>query len=162
VEEVRLKEGRSILKCGREEECGRESCLGCGGEVWGGEACGCFGGKGGRRVQEGEGGKEGEVGGERTEEKKREECRLFVERAMSEALIRTVSLFEVERRAKETRRADLFLSLIFQCPRCELGFTKSEACNKMTCPRDGYKMCESSTSLRSLFRDATDDSVSSS
>ena len=42
-------------------------------------------------------------------------------------------------------------SLLFldQCPRCELGFTKSEACNKMTCPRDGYKMCEWMCPLRS-------------
>lgn len=90
VEETRLREGGSILRCGRGEkeggECGRESCLGCEGEVWGGEACVCFGRKGGRRAEE-----EGEAGGERTEEKKREECRLFVERAMSEALIRTVS-----------------------------------------------------------------------
>lgn len=48
-----------------------------------------------------------------------------------------------------------------QCPRCELGFTKSEACNKMTCPRDGYKMCECSLadgllSPRRASFDATD------
>ena len=86
--EVSLREGGAIFRCGRTGECGRESCLGCGGEVWGGVVC-CYGGGPGA-IEEGEKGGEDESDEARVE-KKKEECRLFVERAMSEALIRTVS-----------------------------------------------------------------------
>lgn len=86
VSEVRLTQGGSILRCGRIDDCGRDSCLGCGGEVWGGVACGCGGAEGRKE--------EGVEGGEaKSEDKKKEDCRLYVEKAMSEALIRTVSSF---------------------------------------------------------------------
>ena len=89
--EVALREGGAIFKCARMGECGRESCLGCGGEVWGGVVC-CYGGGPGAV-----GARVGESADEDTDEvrveKKKEECRLFVERAMTEALIRTVSTY---------------------------------------------------------------------
>ncbi|CED84865.1 mitochondrial 50s ribosomal protein l3 [Phaffia rhodozyma] len=123
---AREKEAGTVFRCrridGNEGEsivCGRDSCVRCGKEVWEDEApCECF--EGTVRKTEDEDSKkktdEGEKGEQGKEEKEREELRLAMETAMSRAAIRT-------------------------CPRCELGFTKLDSCNKMTCPRDGYKMC---------------------
>lgn len=84
--------GGPVLRC-RARACGRLSCVACGGEVWEGEAeCGCLaGGGGGRSKKEGkEGADEGEKGGQTDEKKEKEELRLVVERAMTEAAVRTV------------------------------------------------------------------------
>ncbi|KAK9695999.1 hypothetical protein K7432_012696 [Basidiobolus ranarum] len=51
----------------------------------------------------------------RCHEKEQDKLRLYVEQAMADAVKRT-------------------------CPKCQLSFTKSDGCNKMTC-RCGYQMC---------------------
>lgn len=106
--------GRDLI-----EPCGRESCLGCGREIWGGVAC-CDGSKGRRAEPDqrphedtidvdkpGIALKPSTTDSTKSKEKERDELRLAVERAMSEATIRT-------------------------CPRCELGFTKLDSCNKVS------------------------------
>lgn len=49
-------------------------------------------------------------------ERDQESFRLFVEKAMSAALVRT-------------------------CPQCHIGFSKVDGCNKITCPNCKYVMC---------------------
>lgn len=49
-------------------------------------------------------------------EKEKYSFRLFVEKKMSEALLRT-------------------------CPKCKISFSKSDGCNKITCPQCKYSMC---------------------
>jgi hypothetical protein len=114
VERTKLVSSGTIFRCHNmyggsgfpdDEVCGRESCVGCGKEVWGGVAC-CDGT--GKKVESVDGASvaAAAAGGEDEEEKSKEELRLAVERAMSEAMIRT-------------------------CPKCELGFTKLDSCNKV-------------------------------
>lgn len=106
----RLRVEGTIFRCRRVEGegagCGRESCRGCGREVWAGEAC-CDGG-GDRMVAHRDTvGELGEGQQESEEERRKESLRLAVEQAMSRAMIRT-------------------------CPRCELGFLKQDSCNKVS------------------------------
>lgn len=75
----------ATLRC-RNASCGRQSCLSCQEEVWDGEPeCSCLSLRP-KSVVKGE--NEGEKVGD--EEKEKEELRLVIERAMTEAAVRTV------------------------------------------------------------------------
>lgn len=77
-----------LFKCGAKTRCGRESCIECGKEWQPFHRC--F-------------------------EQESDSVRIFVEKAMADAVKRT-------------------------CPRCNVSFIKSDGCNKLTCPC-GYTMC---------------------
>jgi hypothetical protein len=84
--QVLLKEKYDIFNC---KLCRKASCVNCQGE-W-------------------------EVDHE-CHDKEKSSFRLFVEKRMSEALLRT-------------------------CPKCRISFSKSDGCNKITCPQCKYSMC---------------------
>lgn len=108
IRAVGLRRRGSLFRC-QNSRCARESCILCSKE-WA-PFHKCF-------------------------EKEEDAARIYVERAMADAVKRTVPLPPPNLKNQYI----YILILQLQCPLCHVSFVKSDGCNKLTCPC-GYVMC---------------------